>query len=214
MKIGNVNISWLGHDGFRITDAINNRIIYIDPYQINSAQPADVILITHAHYDHCSIEDMKKISTPKTVILAPADCQSKFQGKLDFRECIIMNPGKDVTMGNIGIEAVAAYNTNKKFHPKDNEWIGYVVDMNSKRIYHCGDSDFIPEMARLKNIDVALMAVSGTYVMTAAEAAEAVATFDPQLVIPMHYGAIVGEKADAERFKQLSKVPVEILDKE
>lgn len=214
MRIGNVEIKWLGHDGFKITDVLHNRVLYIDPYQISDGEPADAILITHSHYDHCSIEDIKKISTPKTVFLAPADCQSKFQGKVDMRDSVIMNPGKTITMGNIHVEAVSAYNTNKKFHLKENEWVGYVVDINSKRIYHCGDSDAIPEMSQLKNIDVALMAVSGTYVMTAEEAAKAVASFEPVLAIPMHYGSIVGDRDDAERFKKLSEIPVEILEKE
>lgn len=214
MKVGNVDISWLGHDSFRITDVLENRIIYIDPFKLGKAGPADIILITHDHYDHCSVEDMKKISTEKTVILAPPDCQSKFQGKMDFRECVIMTPGKSVVMGNISVEAIPAYNTNKHFHPKDNDWLGYVVDMNSKRIYHSGDTDFIPEMSKLRNIDVALMPVSGTYVMTADEAAKAVESFKPKVAVPMHYGAIVGAKSDAEKFKQLSKVKVEILEKE
>ena len=112
MQVGNVEIKWLGHAGFRITDVLDNRVIYIDPFKINSSDPADAILITHSHYDHCSIEDIKKISSKKTVVLAPADCQSKFQGKMDFRECVIMNPGKNITLGNINIEAIPAYNTN------------------------------------------------------------------------------------------------------
>jgi L-ascorbate metabolism protein UlaG (beta-lactamase superfamily) len=214
VQLGNVEITWLGHGGFRIKDVLHDRVIYIDPYQIDTTVPADVILVTHAHFDHCSIEDLKKISTPKTVILAPADCQSKFQGKMEFRESVIMNPGKDLTLGNINIEAIPAYNKDKQFHLKGNDWVGYVVDINSKRIYHCGDSDFIPEMKNLRHIDVAMMAVSGTYVMTAEEAAQAVASFEPQMAIPMHYGSIVGDNNDAERFKALSKVHVEILEKE
>jgi L-ascorbate metabolism protein UlaG (beta-lactamase superfamily) len=214
MKIGNVDISWLGHDGFKIKDVLHNRVLYIDPYQISDNEPADAILITHSHHDHCSIEDIKKISTPKTVILAPADCQSKFQGKMDFRDSVIMNPGKSIIMGNINVEAIPAYNTDKEFHLKENEWVGYVIDLNSKRIYHSGDSDAIPEMSKLNKIDIAFMPVSGTYVMTAEEAAKALETFEPKLAIPMHYGSIVGDKADAERFKQLSPVPVEILEKE
>ena len=214
MLVGNVEIKWLGHDSFRITDVLEKRVIYIDPFQLTGGEKADIILITHSHYDHCSIADLKKISTPKTVILAPADCQSSFQGKVDCRDAVIMNPGHNVTMGNIHVEAVPAYNTNKRFHPKDNDWVGYVIDLNSKRIYHSGDTDFIPEMANLHKIDIALMAVSGTYVMTAEEAAKAVETFKPKLAIPMHYGSIVGDSNDAETFKKLSKVPVEILKKE
>ncbi|HII72666.1 TPA: MBL fold metallo-hydrolase [Candidatus Woesearchaeota archaeon] len=214
MKINNIEISWLGHSGFRIKDLIHDRVIYIDPYQISGGESADIILVTHSHHDHLSIEDLKRISTPSTVILAPADCQSKFQGKFDFRDSRIMNPGAKVTMGNIHVEAIPAYNTDKQFHPKGNEWVGYIIDMNSKRIYHAGDSDAIPEMNKLHKIDVALVPVSGTYVMTADEAAKAVNAFEPKLAIPMHYGAIVGKESDAQRFKELCKCDVMVLEKE
>jgi len=214
MLVGNVDIRWLGHDSFKITDTLEHRVIYIDPFQISSTEHADIVLLTHSHHDHCSIEDLRKICSVKTVILAPVDCQSSLQGKVDSRDVVIMPPGKTVTMGNIHVEAIAAYNTNKKFHPKDNEWVGYVVDLNSKRIYHAGDTDAIPEMTKLKNIDVALLPVSGTFVMTAEEAAKVAESFKPKLAIPMHYGSIVGDVGDADRFKKLSKVPVEILKKE
>jgi L-ascorbate metabolism protein UlaG (beta-lactamase superfamily) len=214
MLVGNVDIRWLGHSGFKIVDVLDKRVIYIDPFQLGSADKADIILITHSHYDHCSIEDLKRISTPKTVILAPADCQSAVQGKVDFRDFVIMSPGKNITMGNIYVEAVPAYNIDKSFHPRSNDWVGYIVDMNSKRIYHAGDTDAIPDMAKLHKIDVALVPVSGKYVMTAEEAAKAVESFKPKLAIPMHYNSIVGSKSDAESFKKLLKLPVEILEKE
>ncbi|MFH1064808.1 MAG: MBL fold metallo-hydrolase [Candidatus Woesearchaeota archaeon] len=214
MYISNVEINWLGHAGFRITDTLENRKIYIDPYQIDDEGPADILLITHSHYDHCSIADIKKIATPKTVILAPPDCQSKLQGKVEFRDLVLMNPGKNVVMGNINVEAVHAYNIDKEFHPKENEWVGYIVDVNSKRIYHSGDTDAIPEMLDIHKPDVALMAVSGTYVMTPEEAAKAVESCKARMAIPMHYGAIIGDKTDAEKFKRLAKVPVEILEKD
>ena len=215
MHLSNVDIQWIGHAGFRLTDMIYNRVIYIDPFKISGGVSADVILITHEHFDHCSIEDLKKVSTPKTVIIAPADCMSKFQGKIDCKTVKILKPGQDLTLGNINIEAVPAYNKDKEFHPKSNEWVGYIVDMNSKRIYHTGDSDNIPEMTKLRHIDLALMPVSGTYVMTAEEAANAVNEFLPKHAIPMHYGTIVGEPADAERFSKLcsEEVKVEVLTK-
>jgi L-ascorbate metabolism protein UlaG (beta-lactamase superfamily) len=136
------------------------------------------------------------------------------QGKVDFRDFVIMSPGKNITMGNIYVEAVPAYNIDKSFHPRSNDWVGYIVDMNSKRIYHAGDTDAIPDMAKLHKIDVALVPVSGKYVMTAEEAAKAVESFKPKLAIPMHYNSIVGSKSDAESFKKLLKLPVEILEKE
>lgn len=215
MRLSNVNIQWLGHSGFRLTDVIYNRVIYIDPFKISGGASADVVLITHEHFDHCSIEDIKKVSTPKTIIISPADCISKFQGKIDYRTVKILKPGKDITLGNINIEAVPAYNIDKEFHPKENEWVGYVVDINSKRIYHSGDSDRIPEMNTLRNIDLALMPVSGTYVMTADEAAEATNEFLPNHAVPMHYGEIVGEASDAEKFSKAcpDDVKVHILEK-
>jgi L-ascorbate metabolism protein UlaG (beta-lactamase superfamily) len=214
MLVGNVDIRWLGHSGFKLVDVLERRIIYIDPFKIGSADKADIILITHSHYDHCSIEDLKRISTPKTVILAPADCQSSVQGKVEFRDLVIMSPGKSITMGNIHVEAVPAYNMDKQFHPRSNDWVGYIVDMNSKRIYHAGDTDAVPDMAKLHQIDVALMPISGKYVMTAEEAANALKSFKVKQAVPMHYDAIVGSRADAELFKKLSPVPVTILDKE
>ena len=214
LRVGNVELTWLGHSGFRLTDVLENRVIYVDPFRIKEGVKADAILITHPHYDHCSIEDLQKISTSRTVIIAPPDCQSKFQGKLDFRDCRILAPGKSIMMGNIGIEAVPAYNTDKEFHPKDNDWVGYIIDMNSKRIYHSGDTDATIELADLNKIDVAIVPVSGNYVMTAEEAAEAVNRLEPKLAIPMHFGAIVGDQTDAEKFKRLCDVPVKILERE
>lgn len=214
MKTGSVEIKWLGHSGFQIIDLLENRVIYIDPFEITQSQAANIILLTHSHYDHCSVNDINKISTPRTIVIAPPDCQSKLQGKVDLRDCVVLSPGKKICAGNILIEAIPSYNTDKKFHPKSNEWLGFIVDINSKRIYHAGDTDIISEMSTLKNIDIALLPVSGTYVMNAEDAAQAAALFKPKLAIPMHYGSIIGEKSDAEKFKTLCKTPVEILDKE
>ncbi len=216
MKLNNVQLDWLGHDGFLLTDLIDNRTIYIDPYELSdptNKPKADVVLITHSHYDHLSIEDLKKISTPKTIIICPPDCLSKLQNKVDFRDTKLIAPNQSITFGNITIEAIPAYNTNKKFHPKDNDWVGYIIDINSKRIYHAGDTDSTPELLQLKKIDIALLPVSGTYVMTAEKAAKAANTFKPKLAIPMHYGSIIGVQSDAEKFKELCNIDVEILEK-
>ena len=198
------DIKWLGHAGFKL---IGEKIVYIDPFKIKENQSADIIICTHEHFDHLSPEDIKKVQTGKTVIVTTPDCYSKVSGNVKT-----ISVGQSLEVDGIRIEAVPAYNTNKNFHPKYNGWIGVVISMNGKKIYHAGDTDNIPEMANLKDIDVALLPVSGTYVMTAEEAADAANKIMPKVAVPMHYGAIVGTAADAERFKKLCKCKVEILD--
>jgi L-ascorbate metabolism protein UlaG (beta-lactamase superfamily) len=186
------NITWLGHDGFLIKG--DGKAIVIDPFQLKECEPADVILVTHEHYDHCSPEDIQKIQKASTVIVTEANSAKKLSG--DVR---VVRPGDKLTVSGIPVEAVPAYNTNKSFHPKQNGWLGFILTVDGVKIYHAGDTDFIPEMDSIK-ADIALLPVSGTYVMTAEEAVEAAKTIKPKLVIPMHYGAIVGSAEDARRF--------------
>jgi len=195
-------IVWLGHDGFRI-DA--EKTIYFDPYEIKSEVRADLILVTHEHFDHCSPEDISKIQHSGTVIITEKDSAKKLSG--DVR---VIKPGEYINMGNIKIEAVSAYNTNKNFHPEKNRWLGFIVEIDGVRIYHAGDTDFIPEMNDL-NVDIALLPVSGTYVMTADEAAEAALALKPEIAIPMHYGAIVGDEQDAINFKKVLEGKIEVI---
>lgn len=211
-----VKLSWLGHDGFRIQ---NGKVIYIDPFKIGDRGPkADIVLVSHEHFDHLSIEDLKKIVTPNTVVVAHAQSAGELS-KLKVKETKIVKPGDKVTIGEIMIQAVPAYNLNKGpepgkvFHPKEDGKLGFVVTVKGIRIYHAADSDHIPEMKGL-NPDVALLPVSGTYVMTPQEAAEAAASVNPKIAIPMHYDAIVGTKNDAEAFRKLAKCEVKILKKE
>ena len=186
------NITWLGHDGFLIKG--DGKAIVIDPFQVKKCEPADVILVTHEHYDHCSPEDIQKVQEASTVIVTEADSAKKLSG--DVR---VVQPGDKLTVSGIQIEAVPAYNTNKNFHPKQNGWLGFVLTVDGVRIYHAGDTDLIPEMDSIK-ADIALLPVSGTYVMTAEEAVEAAKIIKPKLVIPMHYDSIVGSADDARRF--------------
>lgn len=197
------NIHWLGHDTFKIT---GDKIIYTDPFKIKKKDSADVILITHEHYDHCSPEDVKKVQGPDTVIVATHDCAGKLSGNIK-----VVKPGDTINIGDIKIEAVPAYNTNKKFHPKDKGWVGYVFIVSGKKIYIAGDTDYIPEMKMLKGVDIALLPVSGTYVMTAEEAVQAAFDIKPGIAVPMHYGSIVGDKKDAERFAAALKGKVEVV---
>jgi len=189
------NIHWLGHDSFRIDD--NGKQIYIDPWKLSSnAVKADYIFVTHSHYDHFSKEDIAKIRKETTKIIGPADV-AKEMGN----DVIAMRPGQEMTIDQLKVKAIPAYNIGKKFHPKKNNWIGFIFTLsNNTTVYHAGDTDFIPEMNALK-VDIALLPVSGTYVMTAEEAIEAANTFKPGVAIPMHYGDIVGTEKDAEKFK-------------
>lgn len=201
------NVTWLGHDCFKIVGA--GKIIYLDPFQLKPPQePADLILITHEHFDHCSPKDFQTIMKPTTQIVASAVCGPELlTGRL-----LIVKPGQRHTVEGITIETIPAYNINKSFHPQGDARVGFIITVEGQRIYHAGDADFIPEMKELKNIDIALMPVSGTYVMTAEEAASAVNTFKPKLAIPMHFGSIVGSVDDAKRFQKLAEVPVKILE--
>lgn len=201
------NIHWLGHDGFRIDGSCT---IYIDPFNISGGPEADIILVSHEHFDHCSPADVSKIQGNSTVIVTEKDSAKKLGG--DVR---VVKPKESVVVKGITIEAVPAYNTDKDFHPKQKGWLGFVIDMDGTRIYHAGDTDFIPEMENL-NVDIALLPVSGTYVMTADQAVKAALAIKPKLAVPMHYGAIVGSEEDAVRFKQEldGKIDVIIPSKE
>jgi L-ascorbate metabolism protein UlaG (beta-lactamase superfamily) len=221
MEIKGVNVDYLGHSGFLLTSG--NKKIAIDPYNISEKTPkADLILITHSHYDHCSIKDINKIKNPNATIVIPADAQSKIT-KMENVNMQIIEPGDELQFGNIKVEAIPAYNTDKEFHQKRDGWMGFIIKFKDVIIYHAGDSDRIPEMSKLTgygkqgNEFVALLPVSGKYVMTAEEAADVASLISPDLTVPMHYGAgIAGTTDDAQRFVQLCKekgLRAEVMEK-
>ncbi|HLD88604.1 MAG TPA: MBL fold metallo-hydrolase [Candidatus Nanoarchaeia archaeon] len=219
LKIKNTVIEWLGHASFKVKAEKSGKVIYFDPFQISTpseAEKADIILISHPHYDHCSPDDLKKIvkkEAKETAIVTVEECIKKLSEEFDCN-FIQVSPGKKIEVNSIKIEAVPAYNPGKKFHPKSSSWVGFVVDVDGVKIYHAGDTDAIPEIKNLREmkIDVALVPVGGTYTMTAEEASEAVNSFKPKIAVPMHFGKIVGNISDAERFKKLAKVEVAILE--
>ncbi|MEA3459940.1 MAG: MBL fold metallo-hydrolase [Chloroflexota bacterium] len=200
------NIHWLGHASFRIDD---EKTVYIDPWKLRgSPLKADLILITHDHYDHCSPDDVAKIAKEGTVIVTVAAAAGKLKG--DAR---IVKPGDRLTAAGIPIEVVPAYNVGKKFHPKRAGYVGFIITVGGQRIYHAGDTDLIPEMEDIQ-ADITLLPVGGTYTMTAEEAAKAANKIKPQVAVPMHYGDIVGSAEDAQRFQELAQVEVAILPQE
>jgi L-ascorbate metabolism protein UlaG (beta-lactamase superfamily) len=203
------NVAWLGHDSFRLS---GSKTVYIDPWHIAAgAPPGDIILITHEHSDHFDKGDIAKVSQSTTVLVGPAEVTRQVAG--DTRT---VAPGDVVTVAGVTVRAVPAYNTDKfrepgvVFHPKADAKVGYVVELDGTSYYHSGDTDVIDEMEQI-DVDVAMIPVSGTYVMTADEAACACGKLRAGVVIPMHYDSIVGSIADAERLAELCPLPVEIL---
>ena len=202
------NIHWYGQSAFRIED--NGKQIYIDPWKMPKGLPkADVIFITHAHFDHYSQDDIDKLCQQSTQIVAPADVAIK-----NSKRAKSVAPGDKFEINGLKVEAVPAYNVNKSFHPRSNRWVGYVIELSDgTRVYHAGDTDHIPEMDAIK-ADIIMLPVGGTYTMTAAEAAEAANVINPKVAIPMHYGAVVGSDKDAEEFAKLVKAQVVIKKRE
>lgn len=202
IEIGGVKIEWLGHATFMFRQ--DNMVIYVDPFKIVGGDRADVILITHDHYDHCDQTSINAVSKPDTLIIAPESCSSKLH---DIR---VIRAGETITVKDVEIKAVPAYNIGKEYHPKG-KGLGFIVRIGGKTIYHAGDTDKIPEMEDLGRIDVALLPAGGTYTMNAEEAAEAANMINPSIAIPMHWGKIVGSQEDAMRFRDLCKVEVRVL---
>jgi L-ascorbate metabolism protein UlaG (beta-lactamase superfamily) len=190
------HIHWLGHASFRIED--NGRQLYIDPWKLSAKSPqADVIFITHSHYDHFSPQDIEKITKNSTVIVAPKDAAKTLGPR-----AVAVVPGQSYEIAGLKVNTVASYNLSKQFHPKVNSWVGYCITLSTgQRIYHSGDTDSTPEMRKVV-CDIAFLPCGGTYTMDAKEAASAANILSPGAVIPMHWGDIVGSKEDAEEFRK------------
>ncbi|HUU49587.1 MAG TPA: MBL fold metallo-hydrolase [Nitrospinota bacterium] len=197
------NIIWLGHATFKI---VNKKVIYIDPWKVKEKDSADIILVSHSHFDHLSIEDVEKVRGEGGIVVTTSDSASQLSG--DVRT---LAPGAKINIDDILIEGVPSYNIGKDFHPRNNNWLGFIITVNGKRIYYAGDTDATPEMKMLTNIDIALLPVGGTYTMTCKEAADAANAFKPKIAVPYHWGDIVGSKSDAEKFKELFEGETVIL---
>jgi L-ascorbate metabolism protein UlaG (beta-lactamase superfamily) len=209
-------LEWMGHAGFRIR--VGRATVYIDPYRVPEGAPqADLILITHGHYDHFSPQDVERLTKRETWLVGPAAVAERVSGQVHS-----IGPGEmleDELVRGIHVSAVAAYNTSKwdadgkPFHPRDAGWVGYDVNVRGERLYHSGDTDVIPEMDSVTGVDVALLPVSGVYVMTAQEAAEAARRIQPGVAVPMHWGSHIGTERDARTFADEAPVEVRIMEK-
>ncbi len=197
---------WLGHSSFVYE---GDPLIYFDPFALHRLRPADIILVGHDHPHHCSPADIEKVRRAPTVILADEHATRHIAPPV-----ISMAPGQQETVEDFLIEAVPAYNLETSFHPRRKAYLGFIVTLEGLRLYHAGDTDFIPEMGDL-HVDIALLPVTGFSVMNAEEAAQAALALHPQVAIPMHYGIAHGSLEDAEHFRALldGKVRVEILAK-
>ena len=192
------------HSSIKIS---KEKIIYIDPFKIQKEiHDADIIFITHEHYDHYSPEDIEKIEKQDTIIVAPKIVKALSK----MKNVIMVEPNKTYEVNGIKIETLPSYNTNKQFHPKESGWVGYIIQINNTRYYIAGDTDITPEIKQVK-CDVAFVPVGGTYTMTYEEAAELVNIIKPKIAIPTHYGSIVGTKEDGDKFKELVNPETECM---
>ena len=199
------------HSSIRIG---GEQVIYFDPFRIKEAAfDADIIFITHAHYDHFSPEDIVKIKKDSTVFVMPKSMQGE-ENKLALSndKVIFMSPGETVLVGNYSVTAVPSYNTNKPMHPKSNGWLGYVVEISGKKIFVAGDTD-ITEEAKNVICHIAMVPICGTYTMYAKEAAELINGMKPDVVIPTHYGTLVGKPEDANVFESLVHSTIQVCRK-
>jgi L-ascorbate metabolism protein UlaG (beta-lactamase superfamily) len=199
-----VQITWIGHASFRITDGKN--VVYIDPWKVPSEpHDADIIFVSHSHFDHCSPPDIAKVSKNDTAVIAPSETIAKLHA------ANATLPGDVQTIREVTIESVAAYNIGKTFHPRGHNWCGAVITIGGKKIYYAGDTDKTPEMSNLKDVDLALLPVGGTYTLNASEAAEACKVIGCKSAIPYHWGDVVGTEADAKEFARLAACKVHVL---
>lgn len=197
----NTKISINCHSSIKIID---KKIIYFDPYQIEEeSHDADMIFITHDHYDHLDFQSISKIKKDDTVIILPNTCARKLiADKKDMTQYIGVNPNEQYFIKEINVTTIPSYNTNKEFHKKTENWVGYIIELNNEKIYVSGDTDINEDIKKVK-CDIALIPIGGTYTMNKEEAAELINIIKPKVVIPTHYAKIVGELKDGEDFKSL-----------
>lgn len=210
-----MNIELIAQNAIKIITK-DGKIIYFDPFKLKgeALNDADIIFITHAHYDHFSPEDIKLIKNDTTSIVVTNDLYEKaIQCGFNESKILKVMPNNEYSFAGIKFKTIPAYNTNKEFHKREYNWVSYVLEIDDEIVYIAGDTD-ITEEALSVSCDIALVPVGGTYTMTAEEAAKLVEHISPRkYAIPTHYQTVVGSEEDASKFKKLlqGKIEVEII---
>ena len=209
------SLTWFGHASFMLENKFGKKIYFVDPFDLKRLpnEKADAIFITHVHHDHWSPTDIRKIIKNDTVVVVASGCENL---NLPSNAFITVAPGRILTISGIRVRTVPAYNIKPdrlNYHPKENNWVGYIFEVGESRIYHAGDTDFIPEMRNLTDIDVAMLPIGGTYTMDVKEAIQAANVIKADVTIPMHYRRLLGDKAKAteEEFKAGVKGKVVVM---
>lgn len=190
-----------------------DKTIYFDPYKIEKdIHDADLIFITHDHYDHMDSKSIEKVKNENTIIVAPKSMEKDIK-KIELKDYIFLNPNEELNINNLNIKTIEAYNNHKPFHPKKNNWLGYIVTYNNISYYIAGDTDKTIENEKVK-CDVAFLPIGGYFTMDAKDAADLIRIINPKVVIPIHYGSIVGNKNDGKKLKEfLSDTNIEVVEK-
>ena len=190
-----------------------DKVIYFDPYKIEEkVNDADIIFITHNHYDHMDIDSINNVKNNNTIIVAPKSMEEVIS-KIDFKDYIYLNPNEEIDIDRLNIKTIPAYNLTKPFHPKENNWLGYVIKINNITYYVAGDTDKTEENSQVK-CDIAFIPIGGKFTMDIAEATELVKIINPKVVIPIHYGSIIGTKEDGKIFRSnLNNTDIEVIEK-
>lgn len=190
-----------------------DKIVYFDPYKIESnIHDADIIFITHNHYDHMDIESIEKIKNDNTIIVAPKSMEEIIKN-IEFKEYVFLNPNEEISIGSINVKTIPAYNISKTFHPKENNWLGYIITYNNVSYYIAGDTDKTDENEKVK-CDIAFIPIGGHFTMDVNEAAELIKIIQPIIVVPIHYGSIIGNPNDGKRLNELLlDTNIEVIEK-